>query len=38
MLNLRALWPHSRANGPGVRMVLWFQCLWGLPSLPALTS
>jgi pyruvate-formate lyase-activating enzyme len=25
MLNLHALWPHSCANGPGIRMVLWFQ-------------
>lgn len=33
MLNLHALWPHSRANGPGVRLVLWFQgCTLGCPG------
>ena len=25
MLNLHAIWPRSRANGPGIRTVLWFQ-------------
>ncbi|MBI2875876.1 MAG: radical SAM protein [Candidatus Tectomicrobia bacterium] len=25
MLNLHAIWPRSRANGPGIRTALWFQ-------------
>jgi pyruvate-formate lyase-activating enzyme len=33
LLNLHALWPRSRANGPGVRMVLWLQgCTLGCPG------
>lgn len=33
MLNLHALCPRSRANGPGVRMVLWLQgCTLGCPG------
>ena len=33
MLNLHALLPRSRANGPGVRLVLWFQgCTLGCPG------
>lgn len=33
MLNLHALLPHSRANGPGVRLVLWLQgCTLGCPG------
>ena len=33
MLNLHALMPRSRANGPGVRTVIWFQgCTLGCPG------
>jgi anaerobic ribonucleoside-triphosphate reductase activating protein len=33
MLDLHAIWAHSRANGPGTRMVLWFQgCTLGCPG------
>ena len=33
MLELHALWPRSRANGPGVRFVVWFQgCTLGCPG------
>jgi hypothetical protein len=32
MLNLHTLLPRSHANGPGVRMVSWFQdCILGCP-------
>jgi anaerobic ribonucleoside-triphosphate reductase activating protein len=39
MLNLYALWPRSHANGPGVRLVLWFQgCTLGCPECFNLTT